>query len=710
MIDLMLAARIPARINRLEELAYNIWWSWHPEARDVFRALNYPAWKSSGHNPVEELCATTQEQFEEAAVDSSFLSRYDAVMADFDAEMKTSGNWFTSHYPEHKAATIAYFCMEFALHTSLPIYAGGLGILAGDMCKEASDLGLPLVGIGFMYPQGYFHQHIGPDGWQQEIYPQLDFREAPINPVLLPGDQRCITRVMMDNRTVAIGVWVVRVGRVNVYLLDTNLEENAPEDRELSARLYTADPEIRIKQEIILGIGGVNVLSVLGIQPAVWHANEGHSAFMCLERIRREIERGLSFEEALERVRATSLFTTHTPVPSGHDAFSDYLMDKYFSHYWPSLHIDRTRFLELGHPDIRGQNGFNMTALAINTTSRHNAVSRLHEYETRRMWPTIWYEKASDENRPARYVTNGVHLPTWIGFEFIPFLEKYLGPGWFKHQDDPGLWKLIEDIPDEEIWAIRNSLKSRMIEVIVERAQARWADGELQADQVPALGVLFSPQVLTIGFARRFTGYKRPALILYDLDRLRKIVNDPAHPVQVVFAGKPHPNDLGGKSLLNTVYSASRDRLFQGRVGFVEDYNMLMARYLTHGIDVWLNTPYRLQEASGTSGMKAAINGILNLSVRDGWWEEGYNGHNGWAVGDGPEGADDPEQDKKDAESLYKTLEEKIVPLYYLHDRRGIPHGWIKMIKESMYTLVPRFCATRMVKEYIQNLYTFLYP
>lgn len=709
MINTTLALKIPERIKRIDELAHNIWWSWHPKARDLFKALDYPLWRSSGHNPVKVLYDTSVEILQKAAADPAFVELYDSVMADFDADMQDSQTWFARNYAEVLNGPVAYFSMEFALHNSLPIYAGGLGILAGDMCKEASDLGLPFVGIGFMYPQGYFHQHISAEGWQQEIYQQLNFREAPINQVLSPRGDRTITTVKLHNRTLSIGVWLVRVGRVNIYLLDTNLDENTAEDRQLSARLYTADPEMRIQQEIILGIGGVRVLRALGISPAVWHANEGHSAFMNLERIREEVEKGIPFNEALRKIQLSSVFTTHTPVPSGHDSFSHGLIDKYFDGFWQSLGIDRETFLKLGQPDVRGQNGFNMTTLAMNTSNQRNAVSHLHEIETKRMWKALWPD-TPEENIPICHITNGVHVPTWIGLDFIRLFQKYFGPDWLKHQDDVELWKKVHEIPDEEIWEIHRSLKSRLIEVIMGRAQLRWAEGEVNAQQVVCMGALLNPQILTIGFSRRFTEYKRPALILYDIPRLKRIINNPRYPVQIVFAGKSHPADFSGKYLLHKIYSLALDREFQGRIAFVEDYDMHFARYLTRGIDVWLNTPYRMQEASGTSGMKAAINGVPNLSVRDGWWYEGYNGANGWAIGAGPEAAYSPDQDKNDAESLYKLLEEEIIPLYYDQDWNGVPHGWIKKVKESIASIMPRFSACRMVKEYTSKLYAAASP
>ncbi len=705
MIDPEVASRLPERIHRLYELAHNIWWSWHPRARDVFRALNYPLWQATGHNPVRELYETSPESIRSASEDPAFLSLYDSVMAELDADINSSNSWFYRHRGQLLSGPIAYFSMEFAFHSSLPIYAGGLGILAGDMCKEASDLGLPFIGVGFMYPQGYFHQHVSAEGWQQEIYQELNFKDAPINQVLSSDGQRSIARVNLAGRELAIAVWLVKVGRVNIYLLDTNVEENLPEDRQLSARLYTADPDIRIQQEIVLGIGGVRVLRALGIYPEVWHANEGHSAFTSLERAREEVEKGLSFDEAMAKVREATIFTTHTPVPSGHDVFHTDLIDKYFSGYWPSLGIDRERFIDLGRPDNRGQSGFNMTSLAINTARKCNAVSLLHGKETRKMWHIMW-QGVPEEQVPITHITNGVHVPTWIGYEFTRLFEKYLGEDWLKHQDEIDFWKKVRDIPDAEIWEVHTNFKRRLVEVIMSRAQGRWADGEVTAQQVVTMGALLNPQVLTIGFARRFTEYKRPALILQDIDRLKHIINNPWRPVQIVFAGKSHPADFSGKYLLHRIYNLAQDREFQGRIAFVEDYDMRMARYLTHGIDVWLNNPLRLQEASGTSGMKAGINGILNLSVRDGWWNEGYSEANGWAIGDGPEGAYSPDQDKRDADALYRLIEEKVVPLYYQQDRDGVPQEWVKMVKESISSVLPRFSTCRMVKEYTDRLYT----
>ena len=704
MTDSTLSKKIPARIRRVEDLAYNIWWSWHVNARDVFRALDYPLWRNSGHNPVEVLCQTTPEKLMAAAEDPAFLFLYDEAVAAFDADTGNTHNWFADNCAGKLNGPIAYFSMEFALHSSLPMYAGGLGILAGDICKEASDLGLPLIGIGFMYPQGYFHQHISPEGWQQEVYSRLSFDEAPIRQVLSPQGSRSITSLQLGDHKVSLAAWEVQVGRVKLFLLDTNVDENSEADRELSARLYTSDSETRIRQEIILGIGGVKVLRALGVQPSRWHANEGHSAFMALERIREEVARGVEFEAALEKVKETSVFTTHTPVSSGHDVFNFSLFEKYFASYSQELGTDFTHLCILGSPTDKAEKGFNMTALAIKTSSGCNAVSKLHETETKKMWQRIWPGFSLDQI-PVTHITNGVHVPTWIGPELRGLFDKYLGKDWINRQDDVQYWKRLMYIPDEEIWSVHRFLKARLMEVISGRARILWAKGQIDSAQVIAMGSLLNPTILTLCFARRFAEYKRPDLILRDLKRLEKILNNPLYPVQIIFTGKAHPADGGGKNKLHSVFTAALNRELQGRVAFIEDYDMHLARYLVHGIDVWLNNPLRLLEASGTSGMKAGINGVINLSVRDGWWDEGFSGRNGWAIGGGPEAAFTAEQDDDDAEAIYNLLEKEIVPLYYNQDRFGIPHGWINMLKESICSIMPGFSATRMVKEYARNLY-----
>jgi len=697
----MFRQKIPTRIGRLDELANNLWWSWHERARALFQALDSRLWELTGYNPVKQLRDINPDKLRAAASDPAFLNLYDSAMSAFDADILASDTWSATRYGL-PPGPVAYFSAEFAIHSCLPIYAGGLGILAGDLCKEASDSGLPLVGVGFMYPEGYFQQRISAEGWQQEVYHRLDFDEAPIQPWPLPPPSGPWLKVQVGDKSLCIGAWRVCIGRVNLCLLDTNVAANSPEDRQLSARLYTADQEQRIQQEIILGIGGVQMLRALGIKPAVWHANEGHTAFMMLERIREEVEGGVTFAEALRRVRATTVFTTHTPVPAGSDVFPVGLVEKYFHHYWEVRAIDRETFLRLGQQD-GGDEPFNMTVLGLKTAEHCNGVSQLHGGVARKMWRGLW-PGTEEDKVPISHITNGVHVSSWIAPELYELYRKYLGPVWIKRHFDPEVLQYVADIPDDELWASRQILRRKLIRIILNRAQERWARGEVTSQQVLAMGALLDVDVLTIAFVRRFAEYKRPALIFQDIERLKKIINDPWRPVQIVFAGKSHPADTASKGLLQQVYRLAADREFQGRIAFVEDYDMHLARYLVQGADVWLNAPRRLQEACGTSGMKAAINGVPHFSVRDGWWHEGYNGANGWAIGDSL-GMTPGEQDNTDAETIYRLLEREIVPLFYDRDTRDVPRDWIRVVKESIKSVIPAFCARRMLREYIERMY-----
>ncbi|MBE0479349.1 MAG: alpha-glucan family phosphorylase [Dehalococcoidia bacterium] len=693
---------IPDRISRLLELAHNLWWSWHPEARDLFQTLDNPLWKSSGHNPVKQLQEMSPERLRQAAADPVFLRLHDSVLTAFDADTKGDDTWFHKTNSGLLRGPIAYFSMEFAIHNSLPIYAGGLGILAGDICKEASDLGLPLVGVGFMYPQGYFHQRITPDGWQKELYEQLNFDETPIEQLFLPGRNKLMVEVPVGDKRLYVSAWRVRIGRVNLYLLDTNVEENSLQDRLLSSRLYVADQETRLQQEIVLGVAGVKVLRALGINPEVWHANEGHPGFMMLERIREKLETGTPMAEAIGSVQANTVFTTHTPVPAGHDIFPAELVEKYFAASWQQLGIDRDQFLQLGRRDGKLDPTFNMTILALKMSNRRNGVSRLHGMVSRRMWHVLWPE-ASEESVPISHITNGIHLCTWVAPEMATLFKKYLGPEWLQKQDEEEIWAHVNEMPDEELWEVRNLLKHKLMAVIFNRFQRGWANGEMTADQVIATGALFHPDYLTLGFVRRFVEYKRPGLIFRDIQRLKRIITDPSRPVQIVFAGKSHPADTPAKHLLHQVYQLAGSRDFHGRIIFIEDYDMHMSRYLVSGVDVWLNTPRRLWEASGTSGMKASINGVPHLSVRDGWWHEGYKNTNGWAIGGDLE--DRALEDEADSRALYRLLEEEIVPCFYDRDRAGVPHRWVQIVKEAIRTVAPLFCTRRMMKEYTNDMY-----
>ena len=696
-------AVIPERIRRLPELANDLWWTWNTAAREVFRRLDYPLWRQTAHNPVLLLRLIPQELLTAAAADPAFLAVYDAAMAALDAARRAQATWWQHRHGGH--GPIAYFSAEFALHQSLPIYAGGLGVLAGDHCKEASDLGIPLIGVGFMYPQGYFHQTVSPEGWQQEIYERLNWETAPIDRAATPEGTPCFVAVPLGNRTVLVAVWRIRLGRVKLYLLDTDLEENAPWDRELTARLYGGDREIRIQQEIVLGIGGVRALKALGSSPQVWHLNEGHAAFVCLQRIRDLIEHGESFESALEEVRQSTIFTTHTPVPAGHDAFPFNLVETHLAGAWGTLGQYRDAFMALGHYDNGGGPMFNMTALALRTAGYVNGVSELHGQVTRDMWGPIWPGLAEDQ-RPVRALTNGVHTPTWISAELAALFDRYLPHDWRERQDQPGVWQAVHQIPDAELWEVRSSLRTYLFAFIRERARQRWKEEHVSAARVVAAGTLLDPGALTIGFARRFTGYKRPELIFHNPDRLVGILTAARRPVQIVFAGKAHPADEIGKHHLQQVYRRAIDPMFGGRIAFVDDYDLHVAHFLVQGCDVWLNNPRKPMEASGTSGMKASINGVPHLSIGDGWWAEGYSGHNGWIIEGGAESDDHETVDGADAEAIYQILEREVVPTFYDRDQHGIPHRWLAIVRQAIVTVTPRFSARRMVKEYAEYMYS----
>lgn len=698
----MTAPAIPERLKRLPELATDLWWTWNTQAREVFRKLDYTLWRQTAHNPVLMLRQVSDEMLHAASTADTFLGVYDAAIAALDAARSARDTWWAHRYPD-VGGPIAYFSAEFALHQSLPIYAGGLGVLAGDHCKEASDLGIPLIGVGFMYPQGYFHQSVSPEGWQQESYERLNWADAPTEPAITPEGKPCIIAVPLGNRSVLVSVWQVRLGRVKLYLLDTDLEENAPWDRELSARLYGGDRETRVQQEIILGIGGVRVLKAMGSAPAVWHLNEGHAAFVVLQRIRDLIELGETFESALEEVRRTTIFTTHTPVPAGHDAFPFNLVETHLAGAWGTLGPYRDAFMALGHYDNGSGPLFNMTALALRTAGSVNAVSQLHGQVTRDMWGPIW-PGVPDAQRPVRAITNGVHTPTWLSSEMTRLFDDHLDADWRDRHDDPAVWSRILDIPDEELWAARAALRNYLFAFVRERARARWKEEHVSAARVVAAGTLLDPDALTIGYARRFTGYKRPELIFHNPERLMGILNQSRRPVQIVFAGKAHPADETGKHHLQQVYRRAIDPMFGGRIAFVDDYDLHVAHFLVQGCDVWLNNPRKPLEASGTSGMKASLNGVPHLSIGDGWWAEGYTGENGWLI-NGPDHGDNDTVDTGDAEALYDLIERQIVPTFYDRDSQGIPRRWLGVVRQAILTVAPRFSARRMVKEYAEAMY-----
>jgi len=697
---------LPRRIGRLGELGYNLWWIWNPDAQRLYAQIDRPLWENVYHNPIAFLRRVERAKLNAATNDRLYLEMYDRVLRDYDSYMNAEDTWFHHTYPENAEKQIAYFSFEFGLHESLPVYAGGLGILAGDHLKEASDLGLPLVAIGFYYTQGYFSQKITEDGWQETRSAALNFGELPVVPLTdADGLPLCIY-ITVAGRQVRARILEVQVGRVPLYLLDTDLDGNNPADRQLTARLYTSDQEVRIAQEMLLGLGGVRALRLLGYNPTVWHMNEGHSAFLTLERMREYMNAtGMSFDDAKQSVRQSNIFTTHTPVPAGNDSFPLWMMDKYFSHFFPELKLTRDQFMEIArHQESWGET-FSMPVLALRLSEYANGVSEIHGRVSRDMWHGLWSNRKV-EDVPIGHVTNGVHTGTWLARRMRQLYARYLGPNWLDRLDDPDMWARVEQIPDSELWAVRRHLKNRLLSYAIERARKQWLSGGFHPVQVVASGVLLEPYSLTIGFARRFATYKRGNLIMRDVERLLRMVNNVDMPVQIIFAGKAHPADEPGKMVIQEVYRLVKDARTGGRLVFLEDYDMNLARLMVQGVDIWLNTPRRPMEASGTSGMKAALNGTLNFSVLDGWWREGYNGKNGWAVGTDQEYADAFQQDEADSRSLYDTLEGEIIPLYYeKRDDEGLPTEWIARVKECIRTLGPQFSTRRMVKEYITGMY-----
>ncbi len=696
---------LPRRIHRLSELAYNLWWTWNPESQRLYSRIDSVLWERVYHNPVRFLREVERARLNAATNNRYYLEVYDRILNAFDTYMHAQETWCSREHPEVKGNLIAYLSFEFGLHETLPIYAGGLGVLSGDHAKEASDLGLPFVALGLFYSEGYFTQRLTEDGWQEAQYSPHPFDQLPVVPITDEAGKPILVKVELPGRDVHVRPWLIQVGRAPLFLLDANLESNSPQDRSLTARLYTSDPELRISQEIILGIGGVRVLRALGYTPKVWHMNEGHAAFLVLERMSEFIEQGVSFGEAEDRVRRSNVFTTHTPVPAGNDEFPLWLIDKYFANMWPRMGLDRDGFINLARHAMSWGETFSMPALALRFSDGRNGVSELHGQVSRKMWHYLW-PSLPEHDVPITHITNGIHTSTWLARRLMALYQRTLGPDWFDHLDDPDAWEGIRSIPDEQLWTVRLHLKRKLASYVRERTRQRWLRGGWQPSQVVASGVMLDPYALTIGFARRFAPYKRANLVLQDLDRLARLINDRERPVQIIFAGKSHPDHEQGKMLIQEVYRAVKSSVNGGRLVFLEGYDMNLARYLVQGVDVWLNTPRRPNEASGTSGQKAAVNGVLNFSVLDGWWREGYNGQNGWAIGQDIDYEYSDKQDEDDARSLMDTLEKEIVPLYYnLRSSDGLPAEWIGRMKESIRTIGPQFSMRRMVKEYLERMY-----
>lgn len=696
---------LPPQLARLNDIAYNLWWSWNNEAIDLYCEIDLKLWEKLNKNPIRFLQEVNHKKLHEKMADQGFMERYNMVVNRFDSYMsEKQDTWFNRNYPDKQSEQIIYFSAEYGLNEVLPIYSGGLGVLSGDHCKTASDLGLPFTAIGLFYKQGYFSQRISRDGWQETNFSSLNISHLPVQPVMTADNQPLMIHVEMPGRIVHARVWKIAIGRINLYTLDADVPENNQYDRGLTAKLYGGDRETRIQQEILLGIGGIKLLDALGIKGTVFHMNEGHSAFMGLELIRKLIfEKNMSFEEVRELVSSSSVFTTHTPVPAGNDVFPLDMMDRYFSNYWNQLRLQRHEFISLGLKPGDPYN-FNMTVLALNLSGKRNGVSELHGAVSRNIYNSIWPGTPEDDV-PICHVTNGIHTLTWLSPVFKYLYDEYLPAGWQERLYDPEVWKDVDKIPDGKLWKVHCELKHKMVDYVRKCLKKQYQSNGFPVHEINRLDQEIDPDALTIGFARRFATYKRANLIFRDMARIERLLNNKSLPVQIIFAGKAHPADRPAHEVIKHIHDIAQREGFKGKVFLVENYNMTLSRNLVQGVDIWLNNPRRPLEASGTSGQKVSINGIINLSIFDGWWCEGYNGRNGWVIGDDTHYENEQYQDDADSQSLYSLLEDVIIPLYYKRNENGIPVEWVKIMKESIKSITPVFSTHRMVQDYTRKFY-----
>jgi len=701
----MVLPALPEPLKPIRELAYNLWWTWNPEAFELLRRMDLDLWRELRHNPVAMLARMRQERLERLAGDAAFLASVQRVSQQLESYFRQP-TWFQKHFKEQDVGTIAYFSAEFGLHECLPIYSGGLGTLAGDHLKSASDLGIPLVGVGLLYRQGYFHQYLTQDGYQFEDYPDLDFSLLPVLPVRDKDHQPVTIKVDVGGHEVEAQLWKCVAGRVTLYLLDTNLMSNRPEDREITARLYGGDQEMRIRQEIMLGIGGVRALRAMGIRPTVCHMNEGHSAFLAIERVHQLMkDNELSFNEAREAVATSTVFTTHTPVPAGIDTFPASLVTRYLSSYCKKLSIREPQLLELGRINAADVNEpFSMAVLALRLSYLSNGVSQIHGEVSRKMFSAV-YPGVPVNEVPITSITNGIHTRSWLSSEVAHLFDQYLGPEWTEYTEDESAWDRVHLIPDAELWRSHERLRERLVAFCRRRLKLQLIARGAPPAEIDAADEALDPEALTLGFARRFATYKRATLLLYDMERLAAILANTERPVQLVLAGKAHPRDEAGKELIKKIVQFCKQSKLRNRIVFLEDYDMSIARSLVWGVDVWINTPIKLHEASGTSGMKVIPNGGLNMSVLDGWWPEAFDGDNGWAIGDRRIYGNQDYQDFLEANSLYDLLEKEVVPTFYERGPDGLPRRWIARMKASLQSCCPVFSTNRMVREYTEKLY-----
>ena len=691
--------QLPKRIEKLSEISNNLWWSWNTEFLRLFQKIDKDLWEESEKNPVKFLKRVSQEKLDNASKNAMFLKEYDKLVDNFENYMKSKNTWFSNKYPENKNDLIAYFSAEYGLDQTIPIYSGGLGILSGD-------LGIPLVAVGLLYKNGYFHQKINGYGGQETEYNNIDLYDLPINAVKDQNGEDLIIYVKFPKRRLYLKVWQINVGRVKLYLLDSDIEKNNEEDRDVTLRLYGGDQEMRIRQEIVLGMAGVNLLRTLGLKPTVYHMNEGHSAFLTLEIIKNTIkEKQVSFDVAKDIASSKTVFTTHTPVPAGNDIFPLDLVEKYFKDFWPRLGISKEEFLKLGmKPTQDLEPGFNMGILALKIAGKKNGVSKLHGAVSRELFGEVWPEIAANES-PITYVTNGIHTCSWLSPRLKELYNKYLIPYWQDNIHLDKTWEKVKDIPDQELWEAHMQRKEKLLNLVKDSTVNRLRRSGYSYEKINDIVSKINPNALTIGFARRFATYKRATLIFRDLERITQILNNQERPVQIIFAGKAHPADKEGQDLIKYIHEVSMMPQFKGKIFLLENYNIAMSRYLVSGVDVWLNNPRRPMEASGTSGQKASVNGVINFSVLDGWWAEGYNQYNGWTIGTNAEFDSYEAQDNADSESLYRTLESKIVPMYYNKDKDGMSSKWIETMKNSIISTGGKYSTARMLVDYTNNLY-----
>ena len=699
--------QLPSRINKLSEISNNLWWSWNTDFLKIFKEIDIDLWEKVEKNPVKFLKLVSQEKLEQAVLNPSILKQYDKIVDDFEGYINSKNTWFSKKYPNNKNDLIAYFSAEYGLDETVPIYSGGLGILSGDHLKSASDLGIPLVAVGLLYKNGYFHQKIDAYGNQKSIYKDIDLMNMPINPVKDDKGNDLKILLKLPGKNLYLKVWNIKVGRVTLYLLDSDIAENTDEDyRNITLRLYGGDQEMRIEQEIVLGIGGVNLLKTLGLNPSVYHMNEGHSSFLLLEVMKNIVkEKKVSFNIARDITSSQTVFTTHTPVPAGNDIFPVELVEKHLKGYWTKLGIDKETFLRLGmKPNDSLDNGFNMGILALKIAGKKNGVSKLHGAVSRELFGDVWPNIAANES-PITHVTNGIHTCSWLAPNLKKIYNKYLTPYWEDSIQIDDTWKKIENIPNSELWGEHIARKEKLFELVKQNMTSYMRSNGKSYEEINDIVSKLNPNALTIGFARRFATYKRATLIFRDLERITQILNNSDKPVQIIFAGKAHPADKEGQDLLRYIYEISMKPQFKGKVFVLENYNIGIARYLVSGVDVWLNNPRRPMEASGTSGQKASVNGVINFSVLDGWWAEGYNSKNGWTIGTNDEYDSYEIQDNADSSSMYNTLENKIIPIYYDKDKNGISEKWMQIMKNSIISTGGRYSTSRMLCDYTNNLY-----